>query len=82
MHGYDTEEQARADAAEMIERGRETWELGANARQVRADYLAAALIDAGIELGAYDAQIIGWLSGWEPETVQVIIRWIEQAHHA
>lgn len=77
--GYETEGQAREAAAELIERSRETWELGASPREVRVDYLASALRAAGVELGAFDETIVGWLAGWEPETIQTVVRWIESA---
>ena len=34
--------------------------------------LCEALTAAGVELGAYDHRIAGWLAGWEPQTVAVI----------
>jgi hypothetical protein len=39
--------------------------------------LTAAL--CGIELGAYDQRIIGWLVGWEPSTVAVVCGLIRRA---
>lgn len=38
--------------------------------------LAAALGEAGVELGAYDRRILAWLVGWEPQTVAVVAGWI------
>jgi hypothetical protein len=31
---------------------------------------------AGVELGAYDEEILVWLSGWESTTVAVICSWL------
>jgi hypothetical protein len=41
--------------------------------------LLAACQDAGVQLGAYDRRILAWLSGWEAETVQVVIGIIGRA---
>lgn len=35
---------------------------------------------AGVELGAYDYQVLLWLAGWEPWTVAVITGWIDRTH--
>lgn len=45
-------------------------------------HLAAACSDAGVELGAFDRQILGWLSGWETSTAQVVIGLISRAYAA
>ena len=37
---------------------------------------------AGVELGAYDRRIVGWLAGWEPLTVAVICGLIRRARTA
>lgn len=37
---------------------------------------------AGLELGAYDQKIIGWLAEWEPATVAVICGLISRAREA
>jgi hypothetical protein len=37
---------------------------------------------AGLDLGAYDRQIIGWLAGWEPATVAVLCGLISRARAA
>ena len=47
---------------------------------VRAEILAAVL--AGIELGAWDQRILGWLAGWDAATVVTIASWIVRARTA
>jgi hypothetical protein len=34
---------------------------------------------AGVEVGPYDQRILDWLTGWEPQTVEVIAALIERA---
>jgi hypothetical protein len=46
----------------------------------RAQILAAAL--AGIELGAWDLRIAGWLAGWDAATVMTIASWIARSRAA
>jgi hypothetical protein len=41
--------------------------------------LLDALAAAGVDLGAYDHAIAGWLAGWEPQTVAVIAGWVQRA---
>jgi hypothetical protein len=85
MAGYETEEQAREGARMLISHLRIATEnangpaIGIEARKVQGAYLAGALKAAGVELGAFDDAIAGWLAGWEPETVQTVVRWIEAA---
>ena len=50
--------------------------------QINAGLLGAALAAAGVEVGTYERRIIGWLATFEPETVQIIIGWLERAHQA
>ena len=47
---------------------------------VRAQILAGAL--AGIELGAWDLRILGWLAGWDASTVLTVASWIARARAA
>jgi hypothetical protein len=42
-------------------------------------HLEAACRDAGVDLGAFDREILGWLAGYEPSTVQVIVGLIARA---
>jgi hypothetical protein len=44
--------------------------------------LFTALEDAGVETGAYDNQILGWLCDWEDTTVQVLIGLVSRAYEA
>jgi hypothetical protein len=46
----------------------------------QAAILAAAL--AGIELGAWDRRIVGWLAGWDASTVVTIASWIVRSRAA
>lgn len=52
---------------------------GATARQQALAALVAECEAAGVELGIYDRRILGWLSEWEPETVQVVLGLIRRA---
>ncbi|MFF5261294.1 hypothetical protein ACFY4C_20320 [Actinomadura viridis] len=71
QHGpFETSDQAVAAAREVYEAMR----LGppGTMRRANLDRLTDAIVAAGVELGAYDRQIVKWLAGWEPETVAVI----------
>ena len=46
----------------------------------RAEIMAAVL--AGIELGAWDRRIAGWLAGWDSCTVLTVASWIARARAA
>ena len=46
----------------------------------RAEILAAVL--AGVELGAWDRRIAGWLAGWDAATVLTVASWIARARAA
>jgi len=46
----------------------------------QAEILAAVL--AGVELGAWDRRIAGWLAGWDASTVLTIASWIARARAA
>lgn len=46
---------------------------------VQAAVLRDTLTGAGVELGAYERQIIDWLSRWEWATVAVIASWVARA---
>jgi hypothetical protein len=41
--------------------------------------LTAVLAAAGVRLGARDHEIVRWLAGWEPDTVQVVLGWLSRA---
>lgn len=51
-------------------------------RQAKFAGLIEACRDAGVEIGAYDRRFLGWLAGYEPSTVQVVIGLITRAHAA
>lgn len=73
-HGpYDTREQAYADIAPTYGRTDRTW---------RYDMLTAACRDARATVGEFDRQILAWLAGCGPETVQVFVALIERARAA
>ncbi len=44
--------------------------------------LEDACAAADVAIGAYDSRILGWLSGWEPETCAVVVGLIARAHQA
>ncbi len=44
--------------------------------------LCEALDAAGVEVGAFDVRIVGWLAGWEPSTVAVVCGLITRASRA
>jgi hypothetical protein len=71
---YTTDREAADDAREVYrtDPGEMT---GANYKR-----LVTACKQARITLGAFDRQILAWLSGWEPETCQVIIALVKRAH--
>jgi hypothetical protein len=46
----------------------------------RAVILASAL--DGLELGAWDRRIAGWLAGWDASTVVTVASWIARARDA
>ncbi len=41
--------------------------------------LILAEVLAGMELGAWDQRIVGWLAGWDAATVLTIASWIVRA---
>lgn len=84
---YDTEADARAGAAPLLAAIEKTGSGAAATdaarqarRQASADYVTRALGKAGVKLGAYDASVADKLGAWEPDTLAVIVGWIERAH--
>lgn len=67
---FETEQDARRAVAD--------WESGIS--EANRSHLLAAIGDAGITIGAYDARIIDWLTEWEPGTVAVIAGLISRAN--
>lgn len=47
--------------------------------EAQAILLRQVLAEAGVELGAYDQYVVGWLSRWEWQKVTPILSWIKQA---
>lgn len=97
VHGpYETSAQADADAAHVYQSVRRHRYAPADtiplsglhsipaipvADRINEGLLLAALTAAGVELGEHDRRTIGWLAAWEPSIVQVVIGWVERAHH-
>ncbi|MDL4814953.1 DUF6907 domain-containing protein [Actinomadura opuntiae] len=75
---YETEQQAAETVREAY--GNVT-DLGTMGRFNMAR-LNAACAAAGVRLGAYDRRILGWLAGWEPETVAVVVGLVVRASRA
>lgn len=73
---YHTDRQAADDAREVY-RERPGGFTGANYER-----LIDTCVQTGITIGAFDHRILVWLSGWEPETCQVVIGLIRRAHAA
>lgn len=44
--------------------------------------LLDACLGAGVQLGAYDSRIVGWLAGYEPSTCAVVAGLITRAYEA
>ena len=58
----------------------ETAPLGFVPSAEQAEILAGVL--SGVELGAWDRRIAGWLAGWDSATVLTIASWIARARAA
>jgi hypothetical protein len=79
VHGpYARRDEAIADCQPLAETSR----TRGNAQTTAASHqrLTNALAKAGVTLGAFDRDIAAWLARWEPDTVQVVIGWVERAH--
>lgn len=74
---YETERQARDDCRDIYHLMRHG-AVGASTAELRRRLLNACE-DAGVDLGEYDRRILEWLTGWEPETVQVLVGIIRRA---
>ncbi|MFI0406651.1 hypothetical protein [Actinomadura sp. 3N508] len=75
---YETEQQAAETTRDAYAHPHVPGHMGA-ANRAR---LAAACEAAGVELGAYDLRILGWLAIWEPEVVASIAGIISRARTA
>ena len=78
---YESEQQARADVAEVHEQARRSVRPGALADANHARLLEACQ-RADVTLGAFDAKILAWLANYEPETCAVITGLINRANAA
>lgn len=78
---YETSGEALRDAAHVYDAARREERRGTMS-QVNEGLLLAALAAAGVQLGRFERGIAGWLAGYEPETVLVVIGWIERARSA
>jgi hypothetical protein len=75
---YESEREAAATVRHITNQPPGTGAWTAGNHQLLCEALAAA----GVELGAYDHRIVGWLSNWEPQTCAVVARLITRAHQA
>lgn len=78
---YETRKQAATTAADVCERARHSPRRGVMA-EANLALLADACNHAGVTLGAYDARILEWLAGLEPDTCAVVAGLITRAHAA
>jgi hypothetical protein len=78
---YETEQQARADMADIHEKARRSVQRGVLAEANHARLMDACQA-AGVTLGAFDAKILAWLANYEPETCAVITGLITRANAA
>lgn len=77
---FETLEQARQTPA--VQAVYDTFRAEPGAGQMapgNAGMITTACAAAGVDLGAYDARIVAWLGGWEPETCAVIAGLITRA---
>jgi hypothetical protein len=75
---FETEAQARGAARHIttVPPGTGAWQAGSHR------LLCEALSAAGVDLGAFDHQVVTWLAGWEPQVCAVIAGLITRAHQA
>ena len=73
---YETQRQAADSVRHIIDSPPNTgaWQDGC------LRLLESACRIAGVQLGAYDSQIVVWLAGWEPWTCAVVAGLITRAH--
>jgi hypothetical protein len=79
---FETEQDVLALPAvrEILEALRQvTHKRGVTGEQANFQLLTDALAAAGVELGAYDQRVLGWLCGWEVTTVAVVAAWVTRA---
>lgn len=78
---YETGTEALADIRHVYEVAQRSGDRDL-AGKILAGLQTVTLHEAGVTTGAYDRKIIGWLAGWQPEVVQVVLSWVERAHIA
>ena len=73
---FETEREAAGATRHIYDTEPGTWRGGSHR------LMCEALTDAGVELGAFDHQIVTWICGYEPSAVAVIASLIRRAHQA
>ena len=76
---YESGAQAARDAHVVYEAIRRPGSPVGAMDTVNRHRLLNACREAGVVVGVYDRQVIAWLAGWEPETVQVVVGLIARA---
>jgi hypothetical protein len=80
VHGpYATQTAAVHDAIGVYRASQAERRAGV-AEQVNHAVLGSALSAAGVELAAFDHDILARLADWAPEAVQAVVGWVERAH--
>jgi hypothetical protein len=77
---FGTEAEARGSLVHLLAGATLSEQVSIPDRNHRV--LGQALAAAGVELGAYDERILGWLAGFEPATVAVVAGLIGRAYQA
>ena len=77
----ETERQARADVAGVYAQCERSSRRGVMG-EANLAYLREACDQASVTLGAFDARILAWLAGWEPETCAVVAGLVTRANAA
>jgi hypothetical protein len=54
-------------------------DTGQDLARTGREVLTQALVEAGVELGAYDERIVRWLGGFELSTATTVASWIIRA---
>jgi hypothetical protein len=75
---YEKRWQARTDVADVYTRCDPSYCRGVLG-EANLAYLRNACAQDGVTVGAFDARILAWLAGWEPETCAVIAGLITRA---
>jgi hypothetical protein len=78
---YETRRQASTDVAGIYEKARHSTRREVIGEENQA-LLEDACQNAGVILGAYDARILSWLAGYEPEMCAVVADLVSRAHAA